>query len=357
MKRFLCLFVSFCFLYAGAMAEGGTREEAIAILRNTRPYSHTVPKKAMEAWEKNQTDAVSFMDMTEEDRKDGINKWSAAVQMFQKLYCPENPFFMDSVDGRYLLDTFMADGGLLPHVYHVLPAGDEISRDAAWHLAKEALRKQFGLSFAGTFRNILIETHYFTPTGEKQDAFWLFHVTLENRARYTIGVKQGEVTVCMQMEQEKALFEAYTKLCDERGAFFTWTLDEKWEYASQLPEAILTAYMEGQDLSKCGDLLAIARQGFSLPANGVMARGEALEKAKQAVVEKYGVEAGWADQAEISYSLYRQEDAFFWRVIFWKTGNPEVPGAVVDMDAQNGIPFRVERYDGTPGSIPYAERL
>ena len=357
MKRFVCILFSLCLLCGGAMAEGGTREEALAILQCNVPYRHTVALKAMEAWEQGEADAVTYMDVTAEERKNGINKWSAAVQMFQKLYCPDNPFFMDSVDGRYLLDAFMVDGGLMPHVYHVLPDGDEISRDAAWQLAEEALRTQFALSFAGTFRNIFVETHYFTPTGAKQDAFWLFHVMLENRAKYTIRVQGGEVTLCQRLEKEEALFEAYTKLCDERGAFFTWTLDEKWEYASGLPEAILAAYVEGQDLGRCGDLLAIARQGFSLPINGAMARADALEKARQAVVERFNVEDGWAAQAEVSYSLYRQGDAFFWRVIFIKTGLKELPGAVVDMNGTDGQWIRVEKYDGTPESVPYVERL
>lgn len=357
MKRFVFILLSLCFLCGGALAECGTREEALAILECNVPYRHTVSPKAMEAWERGNADAVIHMDVTAEERKTGIHKWAAAVQMFQKLYCPENPVFMDSVDGRYLLDAFMVDGGLMPHVYHVLPEEDEISRDAAWEKAEDALREQFGLSFAGTFRNIWVDTHYFTPTGAKADAFWLFHVELENRAKYSIRVQGGEVTLCRRLEQEEALFESYTKLCDEKGAFFTWTPDEKWEYASQLPEAILSAYMEGQDLDRCGDLLAIAGQGFSLPANGVMARAEALEKANQAVKEKFGLNGGWADQAEIGYSLFRQGDVFIWRVIFWKTGRNEMPGAVVDMNAITGEAFRVERYDGTPESIPYRERL
>lgn len=357
MKRLLCLFICLSCYYSIAMAECGTREDALVLLQCNSPYKHTISYQAMDAWENGTADAVKLMDVTREERKVGVNKWSAAVQMFQKLYCPDHPFFMDTVDGRYLLDVFMMEGGLLPHVYHLLPNAEEISRDTAWHLAEEALRMQFQLAFEGTFRNVWVDTHYFSPTGEKQDAFWLFHVKMENGTKYAVQVRAGEVSVCHRLEEEEALFEAYTKLCDEKGAFYTWTPDDKWHYASRLPEEILAAYIEGQDLSCCADLLAIARQGFALPTDDVPAYAEMLEKAEEAVEKALCLPEDWAAKAVIQDSFFCTEERLTWRVIFIKTGMKECPGAVVEMDAFTGEVFRLERYDGTPESIPYVERL
>ena len=128
-------------------------------------------------------------------------------------------------------------------------------------------------------------------------------------------------------------------------------------FAEQLPDLIMNAYIEGQDLDCCGDLFAIARQGFCLPDENSIDQHQALEYAIIAVKENFHLQVDWAKNAKISYSCFRQDGKTVWRVIFWKTGIQELPGAVVDMDAETGVPFRVERYDGTPESIPYVERL
>lgn len=357
MKRFLCFLVSLCFLCAGAMAECGTKEVAIDILQCNRPYRHTVSEKTMEAWETGNADAVSFMDVTGEERKTGINKWSAAVQMFQKLYFPDDPFFSETLEGRCIRDAFMTEANLIPHSYHVMPGLDEIAHDEAWNLALDAMKTKYNLSFDGLMRNMMVDTHYFSPTGEWKDAFWLFQVKLENGDIYAVQVRNGEVALCQRLEQEEKLFSMYDELCSEKGAFFQWSLEDKVAFAEQLPDLVMNAYIEGQDLGRCGDLLAIAGQGFCLPDATAIEQHQALEHAVKAAGDKFHLQDDWGKEAEIAFSCFRQEDKTVWRVIFWKTGNPELPGAVVDMEAETGVPFRVERYDGTPESIPYTERL
>lgn len=351
----LCLMIAAMFITTAVHA--GNREDALEILQCNEPYMHTVSSKTMEAWEAEDEQAVEYMDRTNDANKRGINKYSAAVQMFQKLYFPDDPSFSDTVEGRYMRDVFMTEGKLIPRIFHVMPVPGEIKSDEALSLALNEMRKKYNLNYADWTRNMKVDTHYFTPTGELKDAFWLFHAKLENGDQYAMRVTNGQVMVCQRLEHEEALYEAYTILCDEKGAFFKWSLEDKVNYAKQLPDAILEAYMEGQDLSRCGDLLAIARQGFSLPSKDVMSQADALEKAKQAVENSFSPAEGWDQKANINYSLYRKEDSFIWRVIFWKTGQKELPGAVVDMDAKTGVPFRVEKYDGTPESIPYVERL
>lgn len=357
MKRFLCFLVSLCFLFTGAMAECGTKEEAISILQCNKPYIHTVADETMKAWEKGDADAASFMDMTEDERKNGINKWSAAVQMFQKLYFPDDPLYCETMEGRYMRDRFMAEANMIPHIFHIMPPSDETERVEAWNLAMDGMKTKYNLNFAGLMRNMKVDTHYFTPTGDLKDAFWLFQVKIENGDKYAIQVRNGEVPVCQRLEKEEKLFFIYDDLCSEKGAFFQWPLEDKAAFAEQLPDLIMNAYIEGQDLGRCGDLLAIARQGFCLPDENAIGQHQALENALMAVGDKFLLQDGWAEEAEIAFSCFKQEDKTIWRVIFWKTGNPELPGAVVDMDAETGVPFRVERYDGTPESIPYVERL
>lgn len=357
MKRAILLGVAICTMFLNAMAENESKEEALKILQNNVPYCHTVSTKTMEAWEAGDENAIAFMDMTEETKKAGINKMDAAVQMFQKLYFPGDPFYRETLEGRYMQERFMAEGKLIPHIYHVMPAPDEIERNEAGERALDAMKTKYNLFFAGLTRNMRMDTHYFTPTGNLKDAFWLFHVTLENGDKYAIQVKSGEVTVCQRLEQEEKLFSMYDDLCSEKGAFFQWSLEEKAEYAKQLPDMIMNAYIEGQDLRRCADLIAIARQGFCMPDEKNIDQNSALENAVMAAADRFYLQDGWAEQAEIAYSYFQQENKAVWRVIFWKTGQTELPGVVVDMDAQTGAPFRVERYDATPESIPYAERL
>lgn len=361
MNRKMRMTVSFVLIVSSllftAMAHAGTRNVALEMLQCNWPYKHTVSPKAMQAWEEGDEKVFAYMDITKAANKRGINKYAAAVQMFQKLYCPDDPMFMDTVEGRHLLDEFLMEGKLIPRIYHVIPSKDEMDREEAWNMALNEIKTEYNLNFAGLMRNMAVDIHYFSPTGKEKDAFWLFHARLENGDKYAIRVKDGQVDDCLRLEKEEALFEAYVKRCDEKGAFFTWPPEDKANYAKQLPDAILSAYMEGQDLSRCGDLLVIARQGFTLPANGVMGQAEALEKAKQAVESAFAPPDGWDHDATIYYSLYKLEDRMIWRVIFWKTGFQELPGAVVDMDSQTGRAFRAERYEGTPESIPYAERL
>ena len=338
-------------------AERSAYEEAIELLHCDAPYMHTVSYEAMRAWEEEAKDTALLMNVTEKDKRTGIAKWDAAIQMFQQLYDPDNEEYMNSAEGKHQLDEFLLEGNMIPHVYHVIPEKNELPEDDARKHALNAICEKYNIHFGGLLRNIQVDTHYFTPTGMNKDAMWLFHVTLENGDRYYVNVHNGQVTECERLDNWESLFESYDTLCSEKGAFFTWSIEEKAAYAAELPQRILSAYMEGQDMDKCADLLAIAGQGFCLPGDTDMTQKDALDKAMQAAEEKYGMPSGWADEAEVYYSFFRTEDGSVWRVIFWKTGVGELPGAVVDMDAKSGEPFRVERYDGTPTSIPYRERL
>lgn len=261
-----------------------------------------------------------------------------------------------SIAERHAFDRLMVDIGQLSCCFNLLPGENEISGQAALSLASAAVMERFG---APSVQEGMTAVFYSRLDQQEPKGSWRFAFDVEGGTRYTVYVHDGRVTHCAQAPAVSELDAAYEALCEEKGAFFTWPLEDKVNYAASLPQKLTIARASGEEPRNAKDLNAIAQQGFCLPDAGAIRQEEAYRLAAEAVTEQYGLSDTWNQDGETYASYFRgKRKGDVWRVIFWKTGNPAFPGGVVELDAQTGEILRVEMSGTTPGTaIPYIERL
>ena len=116
----------------------------------------------------------------------------------------------------------------------------------------------------------------------------------------------GVVTRCEKYAAVDDLEETYRLLCEQRGAFFKWSLEDKMAFADSLPEKLASAKERDTLLSSSVELEAIAAYGFCLPVAGALSQDEACAVASDAMAEAFGIAR--EDCAGVYYSFFRQEE-------------------------------------------------
>ncbi len=261
------------------------------------------------------------------------------------------------LEERNGFDLLMVEAGQLPYCFNLLPNADEISREEAFALAASAVKERYGLACDLEASDVSVS--YVAVESGSAQGMWRFGIELPGGDSFAVHVRGGAVTACERIETLSGLEAEYTQLCEERGAFFTWPLQQKMDFANTLPAKLALARQRGETVLSEKDLLAISQYGFCLPGEGDIAQEAAYAAAADAVADAYGLPEGWDAAAERYYSFFVNEDAQrVWRVIFWKTGNDAYPSGVVDLYAGTGEVFRVEKNGTMPNEyIPYTDRM
>lgn len=170
---------------------------------------------------------------------------------------------------------------------------------------------------------------------------------------------RGDVIVCVQEQRVGSLEVEYNELCEQRGAFFRWSLQEKMEYANSLPDKLRISQINGETNMSYDELVAISRYGFSLPGENDIQQDEAKAIALRAVQAKYHLSENWYANAEIFYSFYSPKvGESIWRVIIWQTGDGTFPSGIVELNSESGEVLKIEKNGTTPNQfIPYLDRI
>lgn len=107
---------------------------------------------------------------------------------------------------------------------------------------------------------------------------WRFGIELPGGDSFAVHVRGGAVTACERIETLSGLEAEYTQLCEERGAFFTWPLQQKMDFANTLPAKLALARQRGETVLSEKDLLAISQYGFCRRVKATCCRGRLMRR-------------------------------------------------------------------------------
>lgn len=282
------------------------------------------------------------------------NAYDVAMDILQAVL---GSYYDWTIEERHGFDRMMVDCGELDRCYNLLPGDGEIAKEDAQRIALGEIASRYALDPSQLDRVSSLSVSYVRAEGSASGGKWRFGVALQDQMSFGVEVTDGVVTRCEKYAAVDDLEEAYRLLCEQRGAFFKWSLEDKMAFADSLPEKLASAKERDTLLSSSVELEAIAAYGFCLPVAGALSQDEACAVASDAMAEAFGIAR--EECAGVYYSFFRQEEeAYVWRVIFWDTGDAEHMIVVVDLRALTGEILTVRASGGTAGeAIPYIERL
>ena len=268
------------------------------------------------------------------------------------------PYHSWSIEQKHQFDLLMVSAKQIPYCFNLLPGDTELSQEAALGKALQAISERYGVTVDVTKTPNEVVFSYYLADAKTHKAMWRIGVT-DQDAAYTVHLLDGEVILCKQERMTSNLDLEYDTLCAEKGAFFTWNLEDKMHYAQSLPVKLAAAEKSGTHPMNENDLVAIANYGFCLPTAECISQDDAYQIAVAATSQEYRLPEGWEAQSEVYYSFFfKPETGYTWRVIFWKTGNASYPSGVVDLDALTGDIIRIDKNGTMPNEyIPWADRI
>lgn len=269
------------------------------------------------------------------------------------------PYHFWTIEQKHLFDQLMVSSKQLPYCFDLLPDEQELSKEAALQAALQVINERYGVTIDVQNKQVAVVYSYSLADAKTQNGMWQIGINITESDSYTVHLLKGKAILCQQVHPVSSLEKEYTSLCEERGAFFTWSLEEKMQFAQSLPEKLAAAEQSDTMLMSAIELQEIANYGFCLPTAECITQDAAVQIAATAVTQKYELPVDWEAQAEVYYSFfYKPGSGYTWRVIFWKTGNQAYPSGLVDMDAITGELLRVEKNGSKPNEfIPYVDRL
>lgn len=261
-----------------------------------------------------------------------------------------------SIEKKHLFDELMVSAGQLPYCYNLLPDASEISQESALRIAFSAIKTRYGVS--DTELNAADVTVSYILS-ETRTGMYRFGIVTPSGLSFSVHILLGETFLCKKDIVIDDLEKEYTRLCDEKGAFFQWPLWDKMDFAASLPVKLEHANASGAALMSRSELEAIANYGFCIPTGECITQDQALQIAVGTTASKYGLEDNWEQNAEIYYSFFYSKDrGYTYRVIFWKVGNPKYSSGIVNLNAITGEVLQIERNGTSPDEyIPYIDRL
>ncbi len=267
-------------------------------------------------------------------------------------------FYDWSIEKKHLFDQLMVNTGQLDACFNLLPDEHEISQADARALAFTEIQNRYGIEPQALAAQADIDYSYALSSAPPCEPAWRLGIAFEQRV-FFVEVLDGEVHTCSEFVVSGDLEEEYIALREEKGAFFTWTLEDKMAFADSLPEKLAQAQASGALIPSDIELNAIANYGFCLPGESAIPQDEALNIAIEATTSAFSLENGWEQTAEIYYSFFRNEtQGTVWRVIFWKAKQDNYPSGLVDLNAETGEVLRVAKNGVLPNDyIPYVDRL
>lgn len=262
-----------------------------------------------------------------------------------------------TLNQRYEFDSLMVSLGQLPYLVNLDPSSDILSQEEALDIALATIVERYGIAYK-TSKYSASVSYTISESGSAQ-GMWRYGIEFTNGDLFTVHVLRGDVISCVQEQRMGSLEVEYTKLCEQRGAFFRWSLQEKMEFANSLPDKLRIAQINGETNMSYDELVAISRYGFSLPGNNDLQQDVIRSIALQAVQVKYHLPESWYVNAEIFYSFFSSKvGESIWRVIIWQTGNSTFPSGIVELNSESGEVLKIEKNGTTPNEfIPYLDRI
>ena len=288
------------------------------------------------------------------DNCDTINLYDTILAICELEY---GNYYEWPLNRRYEFDLLMVFLGQLPYPVNMDPSSDILTQEEALDIALAAIADRYGIVF--DLDDFTAAVSYIASEGGSTQGMWRYGIEFANGDFFAVHVLHGNVISCVQEKRIGSLELEYNELCERRGAFFKWSLQEKMEYANSLPDKLSIAQTRGEINMSYDELVAISRYGFSLPDNEDLQQDEVRSIALRAVQTKYNLPENWYANAEIFYSFFSPRvGEKIWRVIIWQTGNDTFPSGIVELNSESGEVLKIERNGTTPNEfIPYLDRI
>lgn len=290
--------------------------------------------------------------VSESEFKDEEYTYDVALDILESIL---GNYFDWTIEEKHQFDQLMVECGELSYCFNLLPGDGEISQEDALRIALNEISSRFNLDPSLLDNPSAIYVSYYIADHSVCGGMWRFGVELQNQMNFSVEVTDGSVTRCEKNIVIDDLEEEYNSLCEQRGAFFKWSLQEKMEFANSLPLKLAKAKKKDALLRSVVELEAIAAYGFCLPADEAISQEEALSLAAAAMEDEFHI-SNWN---ETYYSFFFRKDVgYVWRVIFWGTEDEQYTSVVVDMQALTGELLSMKTNGKTLSEyIPYVERL
>ena len=288
------------------------------------------------------------------EKNDASNLYDTMLDICEQEY---GSYYGWTLSQRYQFDALMVSLNQLSYPINLDPASDMLEQEQALEIALAEIGERYG-SVYETGGYTAAVSYTAMESGSTQ-GMWRFGIEFANGDYFVVHVLQGDVVHCVPEMKIGSLEVEYNELCEQRGAFFKWSLEEKMEYANSLPDKLRIAQKKNELNMSYDELVAISQYGFTLPGDGDLPQEEITSIALRAVQAKYGLSEDWHINTEIYYSFFSSRTGENrWRVIFWKTGDNAFPSGIVELNAQNGEVLKIEKNGTLPNEyIPYLERI
>ena len=291
------------------------------------------------------------------DAVEDIDSGSLYDAIMEKCEQEYGSYYGWTVARRYRFDSLMVLLGQLPYCTNLDPASDIMDQEAALDAAISEIVERYGAAYDTS--DFCAAVSYCAVEDGSAQGMWRFGIEFSSGDIFSVHVLRGDVTHCAHEKRAGSLELEYNKLCEERGAFFRWSLLDKVEYANSLPDKLRMAQAKDEGNMSYDELAAISRYGFTLPGIDDLPQEEARLIALQGVQAKYNLPEDWSVHGEIFYSLFSpRAGENVWRVIIWNTGEDAFPSGVVELNAQSGEILKIEKNGTKPNEfMPYLDRI
>ena len=280
------------------------------------------------------------------------------------LEVPLGSYYGWSIENKHRFDLLMVQLGQLEQCINLLPEEEGvISEEEALAIASSALADRFQVTPAilkeytvnPFFSNMEVQTDVW----QKRCRFG-FEALSGYDSSYSVELDTAGNIVLCESYNDRAIDAAeryYSRLLEEKGAFFTWSLEDKASFAKSFPT--MFTQQQIQESQYCQELLAILDMGFCLPTPEAISSAEALALAVTATQQCCQLDDGWADAFSVYFSFFQRADGTcVWRVIFWGSQLGDYQGGLVELDAATGTVLDVKKNGGTyDTSISVLDRL
>ena len=288
------------------------------------------------------------------ENNDADNLYDTILAICEQEY---GSYYGWTLSQRYQFDSLMVSLNQLSYSINLDPALDILEQEPALEVALAEIVERFGSVYETGEYTVAVS--YTAVEGGSTQGMWRFGVEFANGDYFVVHVLQGDVVYCVPEKKIGSLEVEYNELCEQRGSFFKWTLEEKMEYANSLPDKLRIAQEKNEINRNYDELVAISQYGFSLPGDDDLSREEVTPIALRAVQAKYGLAEDWHINAELYYSFFStQPGEYRWRVIIWKTGDDVFPSGIVELNSRSGEVLKIEKNGTLPNEyIPYLDRI
>lgn len=292
-------------------------------------------------------------DISFDIHEDELYKYDISLNVLEEVW---GDYYDWSINEKHRFDQLMVDCGELSYCHNLIPSDKEMPQEEAENLAFEEVKRRCKLDSISTCLENIHTSYYITSESDRKGK-WRISIEMKDGRAFEIEIKDGVINMYKENIKTDNLENEYNLLCEERGAFFKWNLEQKMEFADSLHLKLKKAKENNTLIMSDLELEAIRNYGFCLPTADSISIDNAYMVASNEAEKHLNINR--ITCREIYYSFfYNKEIGYVWRVIFWNIDDLKYTSVIVDMKAESGIIISIKSNGNKSDEyVPYIERL